>query len=106
MPRFMMTAKYIGDGLSGLRKDGAAAREKAIRAACEALGGRMECLYFVLGRDDLFAVMELPSAKEAAAFDVAVASSGLVSIHATALLTVAEMDEALALNPGYRPPGA
>jgi uncharacterized protein with GYD domain len=45
MPKFMIKATYTAQGMSGLRKDKASGREKAIAAACESAGGELEAIY-------------------------------------------------------------
>lgn len=105
MPKFMIAARYNTAGIEGLKKDKASGREKAIAAACTAAGGRLEALYYALGDDDVFAIVDLPSQVHAAALGLAVGASGLLTARTVALLTVAEMDQALGETTSYRPPG-
>jgi uncharacterized protein with GYD domain len=105
MPRFLIKGNYTAEGMNGLKKDKASGREKAVAAACEAQGGKLEALYFALGEDDVFVVVNMPSHVQAAALCVAVGASGMLSTRTVPLLTVAEMDQALGQTPTYRPPG-
>jgi len=105
MPKFLIRASYTAEGMRGLQKDKASGREKSVAAACKAMGGKLDALYYALGDDDVFVVVDLPSHVHAASLCVAVGASGLVSTRTVPLLTVAEMDKALGEGVKYRPPG-
>lgn len=105
MPKFLIKGSYTAEGLKGLKKDKASGREKAVATACEALGGKLDAIYYALGDDDVFVVVDVPSHVEVASLCVAAGASGLVNTHTVQLLTVAEMDKALGENAKYRPPG-
>ncbi|MCW3476738.1 GYD domain-containing protein [Limobrevibacterium gyesilva] len=106
MPKFLIKASYTTEGMKGLKKDKASGREKAVASACEALGGKLDALYYALGDDDAFAVVDLPSRVHVASLGVAVCASGMASTRTVPLLTVAEMDKALGEDAKYRPPGS
>ena len=105
MPRYLIQASYSANGLKGLQKDKASGRKAAVIEAAESLGGKLETIYYALGQDDVFVVLEMPDSASAAALSVAVSAAGLVRTKTTALLTVEEMDVALAKSVAYRPPG-
>ena len=105
MPKFMIKATYTAQGMSGLRKDKASGREKAIAAACETAGGKLEAIYYALGNDDVFAIVDLPSHIHAASLGATVSASGMAQTRTVPLLTIAEMDKALGEGVSYRPPG-
>jgi len=105
MPKFLIKGSYTAAGLKGLQKDKASGREKSIAAACKALGGKLDAVYYALGDDDVFVVVDLPSHVHAASLCVAVGASGMVSTRTVPLLTVAEMDKALGEGTKYRAPG-
>jgi uncharacterized protein with GYD domain len=105
MPKFLIKGSYTAAGLKGLQKDKASGREKSIAAACKALGGKLDALYYALGDDDVFGVVDMPSHVHMSSLCVAVGASGMVSTHTVPLLTVAEMDKALGEGTKYRPPG-
>jgi uncharacterized protein with GYD domain len=105
MPKFMVMASYTAEGMKGLKKDKASGREKAVKTACEALGGKLEHMFFALGESDVFAIVDLPSHVEMGALGVAVGASGMVRTHTVPLFTVAEMDKALGADAKYRAPG-
>lgn len=106
MPKFLIKASYTSEGMKGLQKDKASGREKAISAACKSAGGKLDAIYYALGDDDVFAVVDLPSHVHVASLCVAVGASGMANTHTVPLLTVAEMDKALVEGTKYRPPGA
>ncbi len=105
MPKFLIKGSYTAAGLKGLQKDKASGREKSIAAACKALGGKLDALYYALGDDDVFAVVDMPSHVHMSSLCDAVGASGMVSTRTVPLLTVAEMDKALGEGTKYRPPG-
>ena len=105
MPKYLITGQYSPEGLRGLQKDKAAGRLRAVTTAVEGLGGKVECLYYALGEDDSYAIVDLPDNSTAAALGIAVSAVGAVRTRTTALLTVEEVDGALAKSVNYRPPG-
>ena len=105
MPKYLITASYSPEGLKGLQKDKASGRLKAVTAAVEGLGGKVECFYNALGKDDAYVIVDLPDNVSAAALGVTVSAAGLARTRTTALLTVEETDRALEKSVNYRPPG-
>ena len=105
MPKFLIKATFTAEGLNGLRKDKASGREKAVATACESLGGRLDAMYYALGDDDVFVIVDLPSQAHALALGATASGSGRVRTCTVPVLTVAEMDEALGKDVKYRPPG-
>jgi uncharacterized protein with GYD domain len=71
----------------------------------EALGGRLECMYFALGERDVIGIADLPDHVTAASFALQAGSSGLLTTKTTALLTPEEVDQAFAKKGAYKPPG-
>ena len=105
MPKYLIQARYTAEGLKGLAKDKASGRKAAIQAAVKSIKGKVESFYFALGSDDVVVIVEAPDNIAVAALSLSVGSTGLVNIRTTALLTVDEVDQALALPPKYRSPG-
>ncbi|MBK9167826.1 MAG: GYD domain-containing protein [Bryobacterales bacterium] len=105
MPKYLVQARYTAEGLQGLVKDTASGRKAAVQAALKAVKGKVESMYFAFGADDAVLIVEAPDNVSVAAVAMAAASSGLVSIRTTPLLTVAEVDQAVAMQPKYRAPG-
>jgi uncharacterized protein with GYD domain len=105
MPKYLISGSYSAEGLKGLQKDKASGRRRAVSAAIEGLGGKLEAAYFALGQDDVYVIADLPDNAAAAALGIAGSSSGLIRVRTTVLLTVEEIDAALAKNVAFRPPG-
>jgi uncharacterized protein with GYD domain len=105
MPKYLIAGSYSAEGLQGLKKDKATGRRQAVAAAIEGLGGKLECEYFALGEDDAYLIVDLPDNVSAAALGIAASATGLVRTRTTALMTVEEVDQALAKSVNYRAPG-
>ena len=105
MPKYLVAGSYSADGLKGLQRDKASGRRTAVTAAVEGAGGSLESLYYALGEDDVYLIVDLPDNVSAAAFGIAVSAAGLVHTRTTALMTVEEVDQALAKSVNYRAPG-
>jgi uncharacterized protein with GYD domain len=105
MPKYLVQASYTAEGLKGLQKDKASGRRNAVAQAVEGIGGRLEAIYYGLGEDDVFVIVDAPNIGAVAAMSIAVSASGLVRTRTTALMTVEEVDQALAKSVSYRAPG-
>ncbi|HUC63783.1 MAG TPA: GYD domain-containing protein [Stellaceae bacterium] len=105
MPKYLIQASYTAEGLKGLQKDKASGRRNAVAQAVEGIGGRLEAIYYGLGEDDVFVIVDAPNIGAVAAMSIAVSASGLVRTRTTALMTVEEVDQALAKSVSYRAPG-
>ena len=105
MPKYLITGSYTAEGLRGLQKDKASGRRQAVTAAVEGLGGKVEGTYYAFGQHDVYVIVDIPDNASMAAIGIAASAAGLVRAHTTALLTVEEVDQALAKSVNYRPPG-
>jgi uncharacterized protein with GYD domain len=105
MPKYLLQASYTSQGLQGLAKDGARKRREVVQKATEQLGGKVEAFYYAFGEADVYVIADLPDAVTASALSLAVNASGLVQLRTTPLLTVEEVDSAIAKNVAYRAPG-
>jgi len=105
MSKFLIEASYTAEGLKGLQKDKASGRLEALTKAVQSLSGKVDSMHFALGDDDVIAIVDFADIQAAAALSAAVALTGLVRMRTTSLLTVVEMDQALARNAAYRGPG-
>ena len=105
MPKYLITASYSAEGLQGLQKDKASGRLRAATTAVEAAGGKVECLYFAFGEHDVVGIVDLPDNVTAASLSLAASASGLIRTRTTPLMTVEEVDQALAKSVNYRAPG-
>lgn len=106
MPKYMLQASYTADGVKGLIKDTASGRKAAVKAVVEAVGGKLESMYYCFGKDDVVVIMDLPDNVAAISLVAAVGSSGMIRARTTPLLTVEEMDKGLAKKVGYHAPGS
>jgi uncharacterized protein with GYD domain len=106
MPKYLMQASYTAEGLKGLAKDTASGRREAVKAAVKSVKGKVESMYFAFGSDDVVLIVDVPDNATAAAIALSTAATGLVTIRTTPLLTVDEVDQALAMRSKYRAPGA
>jgi len=105
MPKYLISASYSAEGLRGLQKDKTSGRRSALTAAVQGAGGKVECVYFALGQDDVYAIVDMPDNASVTALGIAASATGLVHTRTTALLTVEEVDQALAKSINYRAPG-
>ena len=86
-------------------------RTAAVTKAVEALGGKLETFYWSFGDDDFLGIIEAPDDIAAAAFSVAVGSSGtLRNLRTIKLISLEEgrkvLEKAKATKAVYAPPGA
>ena len=105
MAKYLVHASYSPAGIKGLQKDKASGRHTAVRQLVESVGGKLECMYYALGEDDVVIIADLPDNVAASAISLTVSAAGLVRTRTTALMTIEETDKALAMNVGYRKPG-
>lgn len=105
MPKYMIQASYIADGVQGLRKEGGSARRAAVEKACASVGGRLDAFYYAFGDADVVAILDLPDNSVAAGVALLVGASGKVDISTTVLLTPEEIDAAVQVGGDYRAPG-
>jgi uncharacterized protein with GYD domain len=85
-------------------------RAAAARAMIESTGGTLECLYFILGEHDGFAVFHVPGTDDAAALSLAITSTGAFShVETRVLLDPSDLggvlEKAAAARGAYVPPG-
>jgi uncharacterized protein with GYD domain len=105
MPKYLIQANYVGDGIKGLLKEGGTSRRAAVEKALKSLGGTLEAFYYAFGETDAYVIGEAPDNVSMAALALTVSASGVVTVKTTVLLTPEEVDEAVKKTPGYRPPG-
>ena len=104
MPKCLVQGNYTPEGLRGLTKDKASGRKAAVQAILKGAKGRLESYYFSFGPDDFVIILEVPDNVTMAAVAVAVGTTGMVDSRITPLLTIEEMDKALALPTNFRAP--
>jgi uncharacterized protein with GYD domain len=106
MTKFLFEAAYTLDGIKGIQSAGGSSRRDAIAQVAEAVGGRLESLYFACGERDVFVVLDLADNETAAAVALTVNASGATTVRTVVLLTPEEVDAAAKRSIAYRPPGS
>ncbi|MGX5654309.1 GYD domain-containing protein [Geodermatophilus nigrescens] len=106
MPRFLFIAQYAPQGAQAVLAAGGTARRAAIEKMAADLGGRLESYDFAFGEDDVYAVIELPDARAAAAAALTVNGSGTARVRTVVLMTPEEVDTLGQVHADYRPPGS
>jgi uncharacterized protein with GYD domain len=90
MPYFLVQAAYKPESWANQIEDPRSAEDR-VRPAIQALGGRLDSLYYAFGEADVVAIAEFPSNDAAGAFSVMVTAAGAVkSVKTTPLMTVGE----------------
>ena len=105
MPKYLVQAKYVGDGLKGLLKEGGSSRRAAVEKLFGSVGGKLEAFYYAFGDTDVFIIADLPDNISAAALSLTVNASGAATSTVTVLLTPEEVDAAARKTLSYRAPG-
>ncbi|MBI4291133.1 MAG: GYD domain-containing protein [Betaproteobacteria bacterium] len=94
MAKYLWQASYTASGFKGLIKAGGNKRRKAVEAALQTVGGKLEAFYFALGKVDVFIIADVPDNVSIAAASLVINAAGAVTVNTTALLTPDEMDQA------------
>ena len=105
MPKFLVETTYTPEGISALQKDKASARRQAVEKLLASVDGKLEAFYFAMGDSDVVTIVDLPNAESAAAISFTGMATGLFRVKTTPLLTVEEVDRALARKLAFRGPG-
>jgi uncharacterized protein with GYD domain len=105
MPKYLIEANYVGEGINGLLKEGGTRRRAAVDDLFKSMGGSVEAFYYAFGDTDVFIIGELPDNASVAALALRVNASGAAACRTTVLITPREIDEAVKKTATYRPPG-
>ena len=105
MPKYLLKVSYTADGAKGVLKDGGTKRRQAAEAAVKSTGGSLESMYYALGEDDVYVIVDSPDNASIAATSMVIGASGFAKVAPVALLTVDEIDQAAKKNATYTPPG-
>jgi uncharacterized protein with GYD domain len=105
MPKYLVEASYVGEGLTGLLKEGGSSRRATVEAVIKGMGGTLESFYYAFGDDDVVGVAEFPDNATAAAFSLAVNASGTIKARTKVLMSPEEIDQAVQKAVDFRPPG-
>jgi uncharacterized protein with GYD domain len=107
MSKYLIKASYSPEGMKGVMAKGGTARVQAIEKLVGGVGGSMESFYFAFGGDDVYIVVDAPSAEAMAAVAGRVTSTGVLSTYETVvLLTAEQIDAAAGMAVDYTPPGS
>ncbi|MGP3690616.1 GYD domain-containing protein [Streptomyces sp. IBSNAI002] len=106
MPKYLIHVTYTSEGLKGLLAEGGSGRQRAVEETLASVGGTLDAMYFAMGQDDLYCLVDVPDQTTMAAVAMAARASGAVVSKAVPLLSVAEMDQAARMAVSFRGPGA
>lgn len=93
MSKFMLKIRYSEIGLKETLAEGFAKREAYIRELSNRMGITIEAIYWALGDDDAYIILDGPSASVIET-SLAATAGGLGKVSTVTLLTSADMDEA------------
>lgn len=105
MAKYLFIGRYTAEGAKGVLREGGSGRRDAARQVVESVGGSLESLYWGFGKDDFYAIVDLPSHAAAAAASLTIGASGAINVRSIPLMTAEDLDAATKLSPSYRPPG-
>jgi uncharacterized protein with GYD domain len=105
MPKYLVQANYVGEGIKGLLKEGGTSRRTAIEKLFKSVGGTVEAFYYAFGDTDVYIIGDLPDNTAAASLVLTVNAAGAATCKTTVLLTPEEIDAASKKSPSYRAPG-
>lgn len=105
MPKYMIQASYVGEGLKGLLNEGGTKRRETVAKAIEGMGGTLESFYYAYGDYDVVGIADMPDNVSSVAFSLMVNASGVINAKTTVLLTPEEIDKATKKTVEFRPPG-
>jgi len=105
MPKYLTRVSFTAEGVKGLQKATAKQRRDAVAKLVESAGGKLEAFYFAFGADDGVGIYDLPDNVTAASISIASNAAGHVHMSMTPLVTVEEMDQAIAKSGKYSIPG-
>lgn len=105
MAKYLIEGSYTTEGIKGVLKEGGSGRKKAVEDALRSMGGKLESMYYAFGDTDAYVIFDAPDNISAAALAMGVASTGLVGVKTTVLLTIEETDQATKKTFSYRGPG-
>ena len=105
MPKYMIQASYVGEGLKGLINEGGTKRRETVAKSIEGMGGTWESFYYAYGDYDVVGIADMPDNVSSVAFSLMVNASGVINAKTTVLLTPEEIDQATKKTVKFRPPG-
>jgi uncharacterized protein with GYD domain len=108
MPYYLIQAAYTSQSWAAQSETQPDPRER-VGGLAQAVGGRLESLFYCFGEYDVIGIAEFPSNDAAAAFSIAASAGGAIkAVTTTVLMTVEEgmgaLKKASAAGAAYRPP--
>ena len=79
MPKYLVQANYVGEGLKGLLKEGGSSRRGTIEKLLGSVGGRVEAFYYAFGDTDALVIVDLPDNVTAAALSLTINAAAAVT---------------------------
>lgn len=105
MTKIMWTGSYTSEGTKGIIADGGSSRKAMVEKMMASVGGKLECMYFSFGTDDIVIIADVPDNVTAASIALTVAAGGAAHGRITMLMTPEDVDQAAKKSPAYKPPG-
>jgi uncharacterized protein with GYD domain len=105
MAKYLLVGSYTDASLEGLLKEGGAKRKEVAAQLAESVGGTLEALYFALGDNDSYEIVDLPNNVSVSAASLVANASGAVKLKTVVLLTPEEVEKAVKEAVEYRAPG-
>ena len=105
MPKYLLQANYVGEGIKGLLKEGGSSRAANLEQTIKSMGGTIEAFYYAFGDTDVYVIVDLPDNASITALALTIAATGAVTTKTIVLITPQEVDEAVKKHPSYRAPG-
>ena len=105
MPKYLVQGSYTAEGTKGVIAEGGTGRREAVERVLGSCGGKLEWMYFALGNDDFYIVVDMPDEVSMVATAMAVRATGAVTSRAVPLLRPEDIDEAARKTVDFRAPG-
>lgn len=89
MAKFLMLGKYSSEAIQGITAE----RTRKALATIEKAGGKVECMYALLGMYDLVFIANFPNIKEAMKTSIALTKATDICFSTLPAITVEEFDK-------------
>ena len=106
MPKYLISASYTQEGMSGLLKEGGTSRRATVNRLIKGMGGSLEAFYYAFGDDDVYVIIDMPDEVSATAISMVIGATGAVRLKTTVLMSPETIDEAAKKTVNYRAPGS
>jgi uncharacterized protein with GYD domain len=104
MAKYLFQLSYSTEGFNILLKEGGTKRRERTEHFMKELGGSVEAYYFAFGDNDVYVIADAPDNVSAVAAALNVNAAGVVKLKTTVLLTIEEVDQAIAMTGSNSPP--